>query len=442
MSPTFTSSRSRATCRTWLVSLVLATLIFPAFVQAVDRFPRPEFETGYESPPTDFAHQNFTWEGILDVSLLLIFIAVAAWLGLRKRSRRGLFLLTLAALVYFGFIRAGCVCPIGAIQNITLSAVDPLYAVPLVVLIFFLAPLLLTLVTGRSFCAGVCPLGAIQEVVMVKPIQLPARLDKALGILPYIYLGLAVMLVVSGGGFIICQYDPFVGFFRMGATAGMLSFGIGLLALGTVVGRPYCRFLCPYGVLMGWLSQLSWKHVKITPTTCIGCKLCENSCPFGAIRKPKAPASDPAEVAGRRKEIVQLFVLWPCMTAVGAFLGHSLAPVLEWTRVLVTDYNAPAVDLSTGGAVFGGFIGFMIILLALREPLRRPTPDYTIDPVLCVSCGRCFGDCPKESEQRLAQFASLTLPSAPILPPSSDSQEITSAEHPSPSREPASNSHA
>ena len=105
--------------------------------------------------------------------------------------------------------------------------------------------------------------------------------------IPYIYLGLAVLMAATGLSFIICQLDPFVGFFRLNAHFEMLVFGGLLLALGMFVARPYCRFICPYGVLLGWLSRFSKFHVTITPTDCIQCRLCEDSCPFDAILKPE-----------------------------------------------------------------------------------------------------------------------------------------------------------
>jgi len=68
----------------------------------------------------------------------------------------------------FRVLPQGCVCPIGSIQNVTLAMTDHSYILPLTVLIFFLAPLVFTLLFGRTFCAGVCPFGALQDMVSFK----------------------------------------------------------------------------------------------------------------------------------------------------------------------------------------------------------------------------------------------------------------------------------
>jgi polyferredoxin len=94
---------------------------------------------------------------------------------------------------------------------------DPSYAIPWVVIFFFVLPLLLALVFGRVFCGGVCPLGAIQELVVLKPVQIPRRLDRTLGWLKYVYLVVAIYFAVqplAQRDFIICRFDPFVGMSR------------------------------------------------------------------------------------------------------------------------------------------------------------------------------------------------------------------------------------
>ena len=109
------------------------------------------------------------------------------------------------SLLYFGFYREGCICSIGSIQNVVLALVDPTYAIPITALLFFLLPLAFALFFGRTFCAGACPLGAIQDIIVLKPIELPKWIQKVLGLIPYLYLGFAVLYVATKSEFIICR---------------------------------------------------------------------------------------------------------------------------------------------------------------------------------------------------------------------------------------------
>ena len=151
---------------------------------------------------------------------------------------------------------------------------------------FFALPLLVTLFFGRTFCAAVCPLGAVQELTAVKSVRVPGWLDQSLGLIPFIYLGAAVLFAATGTAFLICRYDPYVAFFRLNGNANLVLFGMLLLGIGLFVGRPYCRYLCPYGALLGLLSRFSRWHVSIPPDKCINCRLCEDVCPYGAIDPP------------------------------------------------------------------------------------------------------------------------------------------------------------
>jgi polyferredoxin len=232
-----------------------------------------------------------SWRQGLDVGLLALALSLAAWIALRLRSRNWMTALSVASLAYFGFYRSGCICPIGATQNVTLGIVDSSYYLPVTVVAFFVLPLAFGLVFGRVFCAGVCWLGAMQDLVLIKPVRLPTWLERALGTLPFVYLGAAVLFAATNATFIICRYDPFVPFFRRSGPFIMFVAGGVVLILSTFVGRPYCRFLCPYGAMLSVLSRVSWKGVTITPDECIVCGLCRDECPFGAIE----PANTPKE---------------------------------------------------------------------------------------------------------------------------------------------------
>jgi ferredoxin len=272
----------------WKILLLAAVALVPLCADSLgaERFPPPDFETGYEMPSTNFPASQARREAVAGLVVMAAAMSLAAWFALGLRSRRAMLGLCIFSLVYFGFVRGGCLCPIGAIQHVALALADRSFELPLTAALLFALPLAFALLFGRVFCAAVCPLGAIQDVALVRPVALPRWLTRALGIVPLVYLGLAVLYAATSTGFIICRYDPFVPLFRLSGPVHMLVAGGVLVALSTFIGRPYCRFLCPYGVLLGFTSRWAKHRISTTPDECIVCGMCENACPFGAIVPP------------------------------------------------------------------------------------------------------------------------------------------------------------
>lgn len=278
--------------------LVLALDAAPALAQHIE-YERPvetapKEETiggGYATPQVQRPRPRSAARQRADVALLAVALGAAAWLALRRRQRGALVGLSVLCLAYFGFYREGCICPIGATQNVATALVDPRAAVPHHVIAIFVLPLAAALLFGRVFCSGVCPLGAIQELVTLRAVAVPPRLDRALGSLKWAYLGIALyyaVLPAAQRDFLICRYDPFVGLFRFTGAAWMLGLGGAFLLAGVFVGRPYCRWLCPYGALLSAFSRYAWRSFSITPDRELDCGLCRSACPYGAIEKNRA----------------------------------------------------------------------------------------------------------------------------------------------------------
>jgi len=408
------------------LSLILCAVAF-----GLEQFPPPDFvETDHVMPSPTTPNPRLDVYDYVDAVVLLAALGLSSYLVLRKRSRRAVFVLMLFSLFYFGFWREGCVCPIGATQNIVLSVFDKDYAVPVVILAFFLLPLLFTLFFGRTFCAGVCPLGALQDLVLLRPTKVPRWAESALRLIAYVYFGAAVLFAATGSAFLICRYDPFVSFFRLTGGLNILILGACFLLVGVFVGRPYCRFACPYGVILRQLSRVSKWRVTITPDECVHCKLCEDACPFGAIREPATewPAQDYKK---SKKRLGFLIVLLPVLMLAGGWMTsgvkHVTARMHETVRLAEriyaeetgqvtdsTDASAAfratgraieelydeAQDIragfGTGGWILGAFVGLVVSLKTIGLSVWRQRDDYEASRASCLACGRCFKYCPRE----------------------------------------------
>jgi len=413
---------------TYTIFLILLNL--HSFIYAQDRFPRPEFESGYKYPehqmPLD---RSYIWE-YFDVVVLVAALSITTWLALKKRSRQGLIWMSVFSLVWFGFVREGCICSVGSVQNVALALFNNGYAIPLTALLFFIIPLLFALFFGRVFCAGVCPLGAIQELTGFKPVKLPKAVESVMIAIPFVYLALAILFAALESQFIICRYDPFVGIFRLDAPYTMIVFGALLLLAGVFINRPYCRYLCPYGVLLNLFSRFAGKHLTITPAECINCRLCEDVCPYDAII-PSDTALNREEPERSRKRFLGYLLLVPLLTVAVALifqnLGPSFSKITQEVRLaqeIRTEKETGVEAVSKDAVAFkeagktedelfaeemriikryrkaspwaGAFLGLSLGIGLVSLTIRAKRTEYKPHQGKCYSCGRCFKYCPVE----------------------------------------------
>lgn len=366
-----------------------------------------------------------------DALILALALAVTVWLVRRVRSRRWLLSFSVVCLVWFGFVRQGCICPVGAVQNVAVAAWSG-GGLPGSVAALFALPLLVALLFGRVFCGAVCPLGAIQDLFIISPQRVPRSVDAVLRLVPPAVLAVGLVYAVNGAGYLICRTDPFVGIFRRSAPMPMLLTGMAVLLVGIVVARPYCRYFCPYGVLLEGCSLLAWRPVAITANDCINCRLCVGTCPVDAIAAPRPSPGDAAR-RGLFRRFVLMLTLAPLVVAGCAFAGWlagaeaarahpsvSLAERLAETPEAEMDLQpeieafkrtgrlpeqagaeaaAVIARFRRGCAWAGAFVGAIMALRLLGMTRLQRRSLHEADRERCIACGRCFAACPKNRTQ-------------------------------------------
>lgn len=398
---------------------------------AQNRFPKPDFDSGYQYPDISYAIPNEQFWIIIDIILLVALMSFVAWAVIKKQTRKPVIWVSVISVAYFGFFRSGCVCSIGSVQNIALAFADHTYILPVSVLLFFMLPVLFAFLFGRVFCAGVCPFGALQDLLNIKNYRLSASVTAVLKVIPWIYLIFGLLYAVTRSSFIICRFDPFIGIFRMGGDLGLIIFGALLLIASVFTGRPFCRFICPYGALLSLFSRVSVFRIKLTKQDCIKCELCHNACPVDAIRAPYENKVKEERLQGV-KRIIMYLVFLPLMVVSIAFVMHYISLDLSRAHkdvrlldMLIQQETNPKdripIDLETfygqGGqkeelelkvksiqhnfktysTFAGALIGLVIGLTLIKLSLKRSRALYEIEHADCVACGRCFSYCPQNS---------------------------------------------
>jgi polyferredoxin len=154
----------------------------------------------------------------------------------------------------------------------------------------------IALMLKKGFCSWICPFGWLSEMlakihikIFDRQLKLPHWLDYPLRSLKYLLLLFFVwavfveMNVVTLKNFIYSPYNRVADvkmlhfFTQMSDT----TFWVLVLLVGFSLAIPYfwCRYLCPYGALLGAISWLSPYKINRDTESCIDCEKCTKICP-------------------------------------------------------------------------------------------------------------------------------------------------------------------
>src|ERR1022692_248074 len=186
--------------------------------------------------------------------------------------------------------------PIAALMNLKVllatGEVPRLHPAGMFLLIAFLA---MSWLARKSFCGWLCPVGTVSEYLwrlgrrtFGRNFRLPRRLDIGLRTLKYLLLGLFAYAVSSmsvpairaflEGPYGVLDDVKMLNFFRfLGVTGGLV---VALLVVASVfIENFWCRYLCPYGALMGLAALASPLRIRRDTSLCIDCDKCTKACP-------------------------------------------------------------------------------------------------------------------------------------------------------------------
>ncbi len=204
--------------------------------------------------------------------------------------------------------------PIAGLMNLKYFVlshrVPALHPAGMFLLITFLS---ISFLFRKAFCSWLCPVGTISEYMwragqklFRRNFHLPRWGDIPLRGLKYLLLGFFVwavssMAVEELAAFMASPYGviadvKMLNFFRHIGETGAIVLGV-LVVASLFIQNFWCRYLCPYGALLGIISLFSPARIRRNPESCIDCAKCAKACP-SALPVDKLVTIKSAECTG------------------------------------------------------------------------------------------------------------------------------------------------
>jgi polyferredoxin len=187
--------------------------------------------------------------------------------------------------------------PISALMSfkywIVTGIFNTIHPASLVLLLIFLT---IAILLKKGFCSWICPFGFLSEFltnlhrrIFDRQISLPKWLDYPLRSLKYLLLLFflwAVFVQMDAAALKKFIYSPYnrvadIKMLYFFTQMSEMTFWVLAMLVGLSLAIPYfwCRYLCPYGALLGAISWLSPFKVRRNTITCIDCEKCTQVCP-------------------------------------------------------------------------------------------------------------------------------------------------------------------
>ena len=152
--------------------------------------------------------------------------------------------------------------------------------------------LFLAIFFGPVICGWVCPLGSFQEWLSKIGKKLfkkrynhfiPKRVDQVLRYTRYLLLAMVVYKTATTAKLMFSDIDPYYALFNFWSDeVSIMAIVILIITilLSLIVERPWCKYACPYGAVLGLTNFIRIFKIRRNPSTCVSCNACDNACPM------------------------------------------------------------------------------------------------------------------------------------------------------------------
>lgn len=164
---------------------------------------------------------------------------------------------------------------------------------------------LMALLFGPVFCGWVCPLGTVQEwfatlgrkIFKKKRYNhfIPEKIDSVLRYARYILLAWVLYMTATSGTLLFANIDPYYALFNFWtsevAIGGLIVLGVTLLS-SLFIERPWCKYACPYGAVLGLTNLFRVFSIRRVAGTCKLDGACDITCPMNINVSAKTTVRD------------------------------------------------------------------------------------------------------------------------------------------------------
>ncbi len=227
---------------------------------------------------------------VLGIIYTAIMVPAVTYLLYKGKLRKELGWVVLVISALLGFAYFAPMFP-WQLQLLMLGKL-PQANLPMVLLVLSIV-VLSSLLVGRVFCGYVCPPGALQELAYLAPIK-KIKVPSSITLKVRLIVFAAMVALAVWFSFNLTKVLGLSDLFQLVIGPGLVIF-LAIIIASTVIYRPFCRFICPFGALS---SLLSWRSVfgVRRNSNCVDCGRCEKVCPSQVL---KARAGSECYLCGR-----------------------------------------------------------------------------------------------------------------------------------------------